>query len=345
MRNRFVVACVAGWMLGVGAVFGQISVTPPASALTASHLTFDVATVKPSAPLDMAKMAAQIQAGQMPKIGPHVDASRAEYSYMSLKDLIALAYKVKAYQITGPAWLAIQRFDIVATMPNGASKDDAPAMLQALLQERFKLVAHRDTQEHPVLALVVGKGGPKLKESSASPAPIDENAPLKPREMKMDTVNGPARVTINADGSSTINMGVKGTITQRMDMQTQTLHMESSTVTMAGFADTLTNVLQMGGGGGRQVVDMTELKGNYQVALEISLADIMAMVRAQGMNVPVSPAGGGTADGSAVPTASDPGGGSTVYSSVQALGLKLEQRKAPVEQLVVDRVEKMPTEN
>jgi uncharacterized protein (TIGR03435 family) len=161
----------------------------------------------------------------------------------------------------------------------------------------------------------------------------------------MDTVNGPARVTINADGSSTINMGVKGTITQRMDMQTQTLHMESSTVTMAGFADTLTNVLQMGGGGGRQVVDMTELKGNYQVALEISLADIMAMARAQGMNVPASPAGGGTADGSAVPTASDPGGGSTVYSSVQALGLKLEQRKAPVEQLVVDSVEKTPTEN
>ena len=342
MRNRFGLTFIASLLIAAGAAFGQTLLGAPTAPV---HLAFDVATVKLSAPLDMAKMAAQIQAGQMPRFGVHVDASRAEYNYMSLKDLIANAYKVKVYQITGPDWLATQRFDIVAKMPDGASKDDAPAMLQALLQERFKLVVHRDTQEHPVLALIVGKGGPKLKESPAATGPIDENAPLKPGEMKMDTADGPARVSRNADGSSTINMGAKGTITQRMDMQAQTLRLESSMVTMAGFADMLTNVMQMGGGGGRQVVDMTELKGNYQVAVEISLADIMAMARAQGMNVPTSPAGGGAAGGAPVPEASDPGGGSTVYSSVQALGLKLESRKAKVEQLVVDSVEKTPTEN
>ena len=48
-------------------------------------------------------------------------------------------------------------FDIVATMPEGSKRDDAPAMLQSLLVERFKLVAHLETQEHPVLALVVGQ--------------------------------------------------------------------------------------------------------------------------------------------------------------------------------------------
>ena len=69
-------------------------------------------------------------------------------------------------------------------MPDGASKDDAPGMLQALLEERFKLAAHRDTQEQPVLALVVGKDGPKLKEAPAAPEPIDENAPLKPGEIR-----------------------------------------------------------------------------------------------------------------------------------------------------------------
>ena len=36
-------------------------------------------------------------------------------------------------------------------------KDDAPKMLQTLLEERFKLVTHRTSAEHPVLALVVGK--------------------------------------------------------------------------------------------------------------------------------------------------------------------------------------------
>ena len=50
----------------------------------------------------MVKIAAGIQNGQMPKIGAHVDAARAEYTYMSLKDLIVTAYKVKPYQVTGP---------------------------------------------------------------------------------------------------------------------------------------------------------------------------------------------------------------------------------------------------
>jgi len=293
----------------------------------------------------MAKLAAEVRAGKMPKFGPNVNASRAEYIYMSLKDLIAIAYKVKPYQITGPAWLPTERFDIEAKMPDGASKDDAPGMLVSLLEERFKLVAHRDNQEHPVLALMVGKDGPKLKESPATTEPIDENAPLKPGEMKIEGPDGQIRVTRNADGSSTMNMGKKGTITQRMDMQSQTITLESSNVTMAGFADMLTNMLQMGGGGGRQVVDMTGLKGSYQVAVEISLADAMAAARAQGIGPPMAPPGGGAAGASPASAASDPGGGSTVFASVKKLGLKLEPTKAKVEQLIIDHVEKTPTEN
>ncbi len=335
-RSGLIPTFAVGLTLAVGATFGQ---TAP------SNLAFEVATVKPSPPLDMAKLREQIQAGRMPRFGPHVDTSQAEYIYMPLKELIANAYKVKAYQITGPAWLATERFDIVAKMPDGASKDDAPNMLQALLEERFKLAAHRDTQEQPVLALVVGKDGPKLKESPAATEPIDENAPLKPGETKIETPDGPVRIMRNADGSNTINMGAKGTMTQRMDMEAQTMTLESSKVTMAGFADMLTRILQMGGGGGRQVVDMTDLKGNYQVAVEISLADIMAMARAQGMNLPMAPASGGAAGASPAAAASDPGGGSSVFASVKKLGLKLEPRKAKVEQLVIDHVEKTPTEN
>jgi uncharacterized protein (TIGR03435 family) len=335
-RSCFGPIFAVGLLLAAGATFGQ---TAP------SNLAFDVATVKPSPPLDMAKLAAEVQAGKMPRLGPHVSASQAEYTYVSLKELIAIAYAVKAFQITGPAWLATERFDIVAKMPDGASKDDAPKMLQALLEERFKLAAHRDTQEHPVLALVVGKDVPKLKESPAATEPIAEDAPLKSGEMKVAGPDGPVRVTRNADGSTTMNMGAKGKITQRMDMQARTMTLESSTVTMAGFADMLTSVLQMGGGGGRQVVDMTDLKGNYQVAVEISLADLMAMARAQGINVPTAPAGGGGADNSPASAASDPGGGSTVFASVKKLGLKLEPRQSKVEQLVIDHVEKTPTEN
>jgi uncharacterized protein (TIGR03435 family) len=46
----------------------------------------------------------------------------------------------------------------------------------------------------------------------------------------------------------------------------------------------------------------------------------------------------------AVAPASDPGSGS-LFTSIQALGLKLEPRKAPMKMIVVDHIEKMPTEN
>ena len=336
-RGGFAPILIFGLLSAALGVFAQ---TPP------SNPEFEVATVKPSAPLDFMKLREQMQAGRMPRFGAHVDGAQAVYTYMSLKDLIANAYDVKAYQITGPGWLGTERFDIVAKMPDGSSKDDAPKMLQALLAERFKLAAHRETQEHSVLALVVGKDGPKLKEAPPPAAPIDENAPAKPGEMKIDGPNGPIRISRNSDGSTTVNMGAKGTITQRMDMQSQMMSLESSSVTMGGFADMLTNLLQMGGGGGRQVVDMTGLKGNYQVGVDISLADLMATARAQGMVPPGVQSSGGAAGASPAAAASDPaGGGSTVFASVKKLGLRLEPRKAQVEQLVIDQVEKTPTEN
>jgi hypothetical protein len=60
-----------------GLSFGQTAAGKPA---------FEVASVRPSAPLDMQKLAAQMQAGTLPRMGAHVDGSRAEYDYMSLKD-------------------------------------------------------------------------------------------------------------------------------------------------------------------------------------------------------------------------------------------------------------------
>jgi uncharacterized protein (TIGR03435 family) len=324
--------------------FTICAVLTAAVALAQTAPTFEVASIKPAAPLDRMKMAAGIQAGQMPKLGPHVDRGRAEYTYMAIKDLIALAYKVKPYQITGPDWIATQRFDIVAKLPAGASKDDAPKMLQALLEERFKLAVHRDSQEHPVLALVVGKKGSKMKESSEAPGAIDENAPLKPGEMTTDTADGPVRVTVGKNGSATMNMGAKGVISYKMDPATQSLHMEGSKVTMAGFADMLSRFFQMTGGGGRQVVDMTELKGNYEVTLDFSLADLMNMARAAGVDIPTG-VGGAAPGNSPAAAASDPGGSSSLFEAVQSLGLKLEPRKAMVEQVVIDRLEKSPTEN
>jgi uncharacterized protein (TIGR03435 family) len=94
---------------------------------------------------------------------------------------------------------------------------------------------------------------------------------------------------------------------------------------------------------------MTGLKGNYEVALDISLAEVTAMAQAahreEGISLPIPPAGGGGENNSPASAASEPSGGSSVFASVQKLGLRLEKRNAKVEQLVIDHVEKTPTEN
>jgi uncharacterized protein (TIGR03435 family) len=329
-----------GFALTAISVFGQ---SKPAS----SKPTFEVATIKPAPPLDPAKMVATLQAGGKMPVGATIDAHRAEYLYLDLKTLMTYAYGVKPYQITGPDWMSTTRFDIVAKMPDGAKKEDAPEMLQSLLEDRFKLATHRTSAEHPVLALVVGKGGPKLKASTGTPVAIDESAPLKPGEMKMDGPDGPMRAKVDlATGSSEIDMGLKGKMSYKMNMATQSLHLEFSMTTMAGFADMMTQLMTQlsgGQGGGRQIVDMTDIKGNYDASLEISLAEIMAMIKSAGVNIPMAaPAGGAPGN---VPVAEDPTGGSSVTDAVQSMGLKLESRKAVVDQLIVDHVEKTPTEN
>jgi uncharacterized protein (TIGR03435 family) len=242
-------------------------------------------------------------------------------------------------------------FDIVAKMPEGSKKEDAPKMLQTLLEERFMLTTHRASAEHPVLALVVGKGGPKLKASADKPVAIDESAPLKPGELKMDGSDGPVRIKIDmTTGGSVIDMGLKGKMSYRLDVATRTLHVDFSMTTMTGFADMITQLFtQLGGTGGKQVVDMTGIQGNYDATVDLGLAEIIAMARAAGVDIPGAPAGtaGGAGGPGNVAVASDPGGGggTSLADAVQSMGLKLESRKAMVDQLIVDHVEKTPTEN
>jgi uncharacterized protein (TIGR03435 family) len=120
------------------------------------------------------------------------------------------------------------------------------------------------------------------------------------------------------------------------------MHLEAAKITMAGLAELLTNLVD------RPVLDMTEMKGAYQVTLDLSMQDLMAAAQASGAMAGRGFGGafGGGAPGAnvTVPTASDPSGGA-IFSAVQKLGLKLDARKASVETIVVDHLEKTPTEN
>ena len=322
------------------------------AAFAQTKPAFEVATIKPSPPMDPAKIAAALQAGGKMPIGANVEGYRAEYLYLDLRSLMSYAYGVKPYQITGPDWMATEHFDIVAKMPEGSKKADAPKMLQTLLEDRFKLTTHRASAEHPVLALVVGKGGPKLKASAEKPVAIDESAPLKPGESKMEGSDGPVRVKVDmTTGSSVIDMGLQGKMAFKLDPAKGTMHLDFSMTTMHGFADMVTQLFaQLGGTGGRQVVDMTGIEGNYDATVDLGLAEIIAMARAAGADIPAGgPAGapgGPGGQGNAPAVASDPsGGGTSLADAVQSMGLKLESRKATVDQLIVDHIEKTPTEN
>jgi uncharacterized protein (TIGR03435 family) len=305
-------------------IFNKLTICLVLTAMNAFAQTkpsFEVATIKPAQPMDQAKLLAALQNGGRLPMGARIDSHRAEYLSMDLKGLLMYAYGVKLFQITGPDWMATTRFDIVAKMPEGSTKEAAPKMLQSLLEDRFKLTAHRTGVEHPVLALVVGKGGLKLKASAEKPVAIDESAPLKPGELNMDGPDGTVRAKVDmATGSSVVDMGLKGKISRRVNPATQSMHIEFRMTTMGGFAYIMTQLMsQLGGGApGLQVVDMTGIQGNYDASLEISLA---------------------------VPDPSDLGGASAVMDAVQSMGLKLESRKAVMDQLIVDHVEKTPTEN
>jgi uncharacterized protein (TIGR03435 family) len=83
---------------------------------------------------------------------------------------------------------------------------------------------------------------------------------------------------------------------------------------------------------------MTGLKGNYEVVLDIPIAAVEG-IAATGADVANDAQGPRPAE-----AASDPGSG-RMLRSLKSLGLELENRKAPVEQLIVDHAEKRPTEN
>ena len=328
MKRPFVAACIC--VLASFAAFGQ---TKP---------SFEVATIKPSQPLTQEKMLSAIQGGGKLPFGATIAGGRAEYLYLDLKTLLTYAYGVKPYQIKGPDWMSTTRFDIEAKMPSGATKDDAAKMLQSLLEERFKLAVHHAKSEEPVLALVAGRNGLKLKASTGKPTAIDDNTPLAPGEMKMDGPDGPVRVRVDvATGSSVIDMGLQGKMSWVMNAATQSMHIVFEMTTMSGLADMMSQLMtQLAGGmAGRQIVNLTGIDGNYDASVDLSLAEIMALAQSVGADLPGAPVN----NGAGLP--SDPGGGLSVAEAVQSMGLKLESRKATVDELIVDHMEKMPSAN
>ena len=123
-----------------------------AFAHAADNLTFEVASVKVSPPVLPNE---RVYFGP-PRGGPGTpDPPRITWSYATLSNLLITAYDVKAYQISGPEWLAIQRYDGIVKVPAGATKEQVRMMWQNLLTERFGVALHRESREFRVEELVI----------------------------------------------------------------------------------------------------------------------------------------------------------------------------------------------
>jgi len=181
-------------------------------------------------------------------------------------------------------------FDINAKPPAGTARDQIKPMLQALLAERFKLAIHRETKTMSGFALLVAKGGLKIKEVP----PVTDQGPAGGRRMQMGGGN----------------------------FEGQQLDLKSFAAFLAGQI-------------GQPVADLTEVKG---------LFDIKLTWTPEGRGGPGGGVGGEAHEGIGG-GASDPSG-PTIYTALQEqLGLRLQGQKIPVEIVIVDHLEKVPTEN
>lgn len=240
---------------------------------------------------------------------PRTNSSGQQYTATnaSLLTLIQNAYGARPWQFVGPDWLRNERFDILAKMPAGATKEQLNPMLQNLLAERFGLVARKQTRNVPIYELVVGKGGPKFKEAQL-PAGTQPGQSISTRGLATDKDGWPV-LPAEANGITTAGSG--GMI--RWMFRNQRLA-------------ELVNILQ--NHVGQTVIDKTGLTGTYDFDMTI---------------IPTANSQPPAAEAGFLEAPSDPR--LAIIDAVAGMGLKLIPTRGPVEVLVVDRVNKEPTEN
>jgi uncharacterized protein (TIGR03435 family) len=343
---------LASWLLPV---IWASSLPAQTTAPSEPAPQFEVATIRSSPP---------ISNGGFFRIGTSRSGSTVEFGRQSLKQLIANAYGVKAFQVSGPEWMGKTLFDVQAKVPEGASPEQVLLMLQALLAERFGLKLHHESKDLPGWALVVAKSGAKLTAADPPGPPSEQDlakrmADLAPgmadvmaraqehakaeREAKADAAASPSGAKAEPpkpkghfNTTSSLNGGV----------------LNGLGVTMQQVAEILSRYA------GRQVANATGIEGTYNIRIDVSPDEVangrapLARALMDSMPRPAPPAAapsGGDA-GSMGPLVARGGRGADItgislFQSIQRYGLKLESHKETFDILVIDHTEKTPTEN
>jgi uncharacterized protein (TIGR03435 family) len=227
------------------------------------------------------------------------------YPLQSLFGLVRMAYGLELNQVFIPDALKDERYDINAKAPEGTTEEQAKLMWQNLLADRFHLVYHRESRVMPVWELTVAKGGVKMLDSSLG-KPDDPRASPLPEQK----VGGP--------------LWLPPGIT---DIRSYT-RSDDGVSLMAGRQARLSDVArQLEGflrqaGDSKGVLDKTGLSGTYDFGIQF----VAPRDEDRQYSKPTDALG--------------------LFTAVeQYLGLKIEDAKRPIEVLVVDKADRVPTEN
>lgn len=246
--------------------------------------------------------------------GLKMDGSQAHFSALSISNLITLAYHVQANQISAPEWIAQQRFDINAKLPDGATTAQIPEMLQSLLADRFQLKIHHETKEMPAYALMLGKAPLKLTETPPDTEPQD----AADGTVTMGASGGAAGVTFNLGNGSYSTFANNQFVFKKVSM-------DEMATQLARYLD-------------RPVVNSTALKPRYDLTLQLTPEDYRALLIRSAVNA-----------GLVLPPQAlmllDNGPAVSLFDALDQVGLHLDARKLPLDLIVVDSAVQTPTDN
>ena len=269
--------------------------------------------------------------------------SRVDLVSYPIREIIRMAYNVEPYRLVVPDWVLDAQLwvEINATLPSGATAKQLPEMLRTLLAERFGMVAHFEPRPIDVCELTIAPDGLKMREVEAvddrkTAYPVRKGGPDSPPYDSMGGSEGQTRLVMLANGGFrqiTADTNYEWKYTER-----GTTRYDAPRVRMVQLIDMVSSSV------GKPVIDKTGLTGLYQFQIELPRRPIDAAAIAQGLqragittNRNGEPISVGAID-------AEPASGSA-FKAVEGLGLKLTERRAPFDVLVVDKLEKAQTPN
>jgi uncharacterized protein (TIGR03435 family) len=304
--------------------------------------TFDVATVKKADPPAPGKPVFMGRRG-----GPGTDdPGRITWSNVNLRTLLTTAYDVKPYQVTGPDWIDSERYDLVAKVPAGATKEQVNVMWQNLLADRFGVALHHSSKVMQAYEMEAVKGGVKLTPTTLDSKAVADQPQGLPAGVGIRTQGpapGPGGPPPFPGGPQLDKNGIpqfnRPGIFMMMSMGPSgpSARMIGKAQSVEQLAVSLSNQLN------KPVVDKTGITGQYDFVLEYTPESRGGVP--QGGLPGLGPMPMPAPDPSQPAPSAEPGGVPLVGALQQQLGLKLTATKTAVDMIVIDKAERTPTEN